>query len=194
MLAWWARRRVRARSCLRSWRRLISLEGDVDRSRVRRAWARWGLFHLRCQRGKLIAGLRMQRQQMAVWKSWRKQRVMCSRLQCLCDGWPLRAEGHQTSPSSHEKHQRPPGTTTNRTIRVRFQIIGNARIENVGRSQSCMVSKLRIVWKQTIDFDGLAGPPVSGASALPSKPGARSQTVSAIAANSSPTGAFPYNP
>ena len=35
-------------------------------------------------------------------------------------------------------------------IRVRFQIIGNARIENVGKSQSCMVSKLRIVWKQTV--------------------------------------------
>ena len=25
-------------------------------------------------------------------------------------------------------------------VRVRFQIIGNARIENVGKSQSCMVS------------------------------------------------------
>ena len=31
---------------------------------------------------------------------------------------------------------------------VRFHIIRNARIENVGKSQSCMVSKLRIIWKQ----------------------------------------------
>ena len=37
-----------------------------------------------------------------------------------------------------------------RTVRVRFHIIRNARIENVAKSQSCMVSKLRIVWKQTV--------------------------------------------
>ena len=35
-------------------------------------------------------------------------------------------------------------------IRVRFQIFRNARILNVGKSQSCMVSKLRIIWKQTV--------------------------------------------
>ena len=35
-------------------------------------------------------------------------------------------------------------------LRVRFQIIRNACIENVGKSQSCMVSKLRIIWKQTV--------------------------------------------
>ena len=35
-------------------------------------------------------------------------------------------------------------------VRVRFQIIGNVRIENVGKSQSCMVSKLPIMWKQTV--------------------------------------------
>ena len=35
-------------------------------------------------------------------------------------------------------------------VRVRFHIIRNARIENVGKSQSCMVSKLRIIWKQTV--------------------------------------------
>ena len=35
-------------------------------------------------------------------------------------------------------------------VRVRFQIIGNARIENVGKYQSCMVSKLPIIWKQTV--------------------------------------------
>ena len=34
------------------------------------------------------------------------------------------------------------------TLLVRFHIIRNARIENVGKSQSCMVSKLRIIWKQ----------------------------------------------
>ena len=32
------------------------------------------------------------------------------------------------------------------TYQVRFHIIRNARIENVGKSQSCMVSKLRIIW------------------------------------------------
>ena len=41
-------------------------------------------------------------------------------------------------------------------LRVRFHIIRNARIENVGKSQSCMVSELRIIWKQTVD---LAAPP-----------------------------------
>ena len=35
-------------------------------------------------------------------------------------------------------------------LRVRFHIIRNARIENVGKNQSCMVSKLRIIWKQTV--------------------------------------------
>ena len=31
---------------------------------------------------------------------------------------------------------------------ARFHIIRNARMENVGKSQSCMISKLRIIWKQ----------------------------------------------
>ena len=35
-------------------------------------------------------------------------------------------------------------------LRVRFHIIRNACIENVGKYQSCMVSKLRIIWKQTV--------------------------------------------
>ena len=35
-------------------------------------------------------------------------------------------------------------------LRVRVHIIRNARIENVGKSQSCMVSKLRIICKQTV--------------------------------------------
>ena len=39
-------------------------------------------------------------------------------------------------------------------VRVRFHIIRNARIENVGKSQSCMVSKVRIVWKHR----GVRGP------------------------------------
>eukprot|EP01048_Picozoa_sp_COSAG05_P004273 COSAG05_NODE_224_length_13609_cov_26.220429_16_plen_60_part_00 len=30
-------------------------------------------------------------------------------------------------------------------VRVRFQIIGNARIENLWKYQSCMVSKLPII-------------------------------------------------
>ena len=40
------------------------------------------------------------------------------------------------------------GRAGERLLRVRFQIIGNARIKNVGKSQSCMVSKLPIIWKQ----------------------------------------------
>ena len=37
---------------------------------------------------------------------------------------------------------------------MRFHIIRNGRIENVGKSQSCMVSKLRIIWKQTVVDEG----------------------------------------
>ena len=40
------------------------------------------------------------------------------------------------------------GETVN-PVRVRFHIIGSARIENVGKSQSCMVSKIRMLWQQT---------------------------------------------
>ena len=35
-------------------------------------------------------------------------------------------------------------------LRVRLHIIRNERIENVGKSQSCMVSKSRIICKQTV--------------------------------------------
>ena len=35
-------------------------------------------------------------------------------------------------------------------IRVRFHIFRNARIKTVCKYQSCMVSKLRIIWKQTV--------------------------------------------
>ena len=35
-------------------------------------------------------------------------------------------------------------------VRVRLHIIRNGRIENVGKSQSCMVSKLRIICKRTV--------------------------------------------
>ena len=36
-------------------------------------------------------------------------------------------------------------------VRVRFHIIRNACIQTVGNYQSCMVSKLRIIWKQTVE-------------------------------------------
>ncbi len=39
-----------------------------------------------------------------------------------------------------------------RHIRVRFLIIRNARTENVCKSQSCMFSKLRIIWKRARTF------------------------------------------
>ena len=38
-------------------------------------------------------------------------------------------------------------------VRVRFHIIGNTRIKNVGKYQSCMFSKLPIIWKQTVYID-----------------------------------------
>ena len=43
-------------------------------------------------------------------------------------------------------------------VRVRFQIIRNERIYNVGKYQSCVVSKLRIIWKQTVLEQGGATP------------------------------------
>ena len=35
-------------------------------------------------------------------------------------------------------------------LRVRFHIIRTARIKTVGKYQSCMVSKLPMIWKQTV--------------------------------------------
>ena len=63
-------------------------------------------------------------------------------------------------------------------LRVRFQIIGNARIKNVGKSQSCMVSKLPIIWKQTV-AEGLEVTPASATSARAAQP---ESTVSAYRA------------
>ena len=42
-------------------------------------------------------------------------------------------------------------------LRVRFHIIRNACIETVGKSQSCMVSKVRMIWKQTVRGDAARG-------------------------------------
>ena len=42
------------------------------------------------------------------------------------------------------------GLVRTKLLRVRFHIIRNACIEYVGKYQSCMVSKLRIIWKQTV--------------------------------------------
>ena len=54
-----------------------------------------------------------------------------------------------TALSDMDAFERRLGSTfTN--VRVRLHIIRNACIENVGKSQSCMVSKLRIIWKQTV--------------------------------------------
>ena len=41
-------------------------------------------------------------------------------------------------------------TAMEKRLRVRFHIIRNGRIENVGKYQSCMFFKLRIIWKQTV--------------------------------------------
>ena len=52
------------------------------------------------------------------------------------------------------------------SVRVRFQIIGNAHIENVCTSQSCMVSKLPIIWKQTVLDGGAGASPLSRQSSV----------------------------
>ena len=55
----------------------------------------------------------------------------------------LRERPAQTIPPYHPSSRQS-------LVRVRFHIIRNARIETVGKSQSCMVSNLRIIWKQTV--------------------------------------------
>ena len=45
-------------------------------------------------------------------------------------------------------------TASTNALRVRLHIIRNERIENVGKSQSCMISKLRIICKQIVDSGG----------------------------------------
>ena len=42
-------------------------------------------------------------------------------------------------------------TGLNHILRVRLHIIGNARIKNVYKYQSCMVTKLPIICEQTVD-------------------------------------------
>eukprot|EP01048_Picozoa_sp_COSAG05_P012780 COSAG05_NODE_1308_length_5225_cov_3.554233_3_plen_175_part_00 len=46
-------------------------------------------------------------------------------------------------------HRQPGGDERRGGKRVRFHIIRNAHLENVGKSQSCMVSKLRIMYMET---------------------------------------------
>ncbi len=45
-------------------------------------------------------------------------------------------------------------TSSSPIARVRFYTIGTARIKCAGKFQSCMVSKLPIIWKQTVDGQG----------------------------------------
>ena len=54
-------------------------------------------------------------------------------------------------------------------LRVRFHIIGHARIENVGKYQSCMVSKLPIIWKQTVPSPKPGGTAAVGPNGLPTQ-------------------------
>ena len=67
---------------------------------------------------------------------------------CCSVGLPM---SYQTGPGGWLRS----GSKT-RAVRVRFQIICNARIEYVGKSQSCMVSKIRIIWKQTVPWRATA--------------------------------------
>ena len=65
------------------------------------------------------------------------------------------------SPLEKNQPSEPPGENSDRQqqqqaqggrehlLRVRLHIIRNERLENIGKSQSCMFSKLRIIWKQT---------------------------------------------
>ena len=53
------------------------------------------------------------------------------------------------APSQHQAQRPLPSLD----LRVRLHIIRNERIENVCKSQSCMVSKLRIICKQTVARD-----------------------------------------
>ena len=56
------------------------------------------------------------------------------------------------------KQQTPrldPKHLSNRMVRVRLHIIRNERIENVGKSQSCMVSKSRIIWAISIPLESI---------------------------------------
>ena len=78
-----------------------------------------------------------------------KKPVCCPHRRCL---WTARPRW------ARRTHERP------LDLRVRFHIIRNARIENVGKSQSCMVSKLRLIWKQTVWVPGL---PAVAESCLP---------------------------
>ena len=98
-------------------------------------------------------------------------------------------------------------------VRVRFHIIRNARIETVGKSQSCMVSKVRIIWKQTVVPAELEGDEGSATlRRVTMIKGLQPQRQMAAAATSTfsrstdsklrrcsgsqgaTTGAFPYNP
>ena len=47
------------------------------------------------------------------------------------------------------------------SLQVRFQIIRNARIDYVGESQSCMVSKLRMIWNRPSFCSGALPRPVA---------------------------------
>ena len=58
--------------------------------------------------------------------------------------------GFLGGPQGNSRADASPPPARQPAVRVRFHIIRNARIDNVGKSQSCMVSKLRIIWKQTV--------------------------------------------
>ena len=72
-----------------------------------------------------------------------------------------------------------------RMLPVCFHIIRNVRIENVGKYQSCMVSKLQIIWKQTVPVFGLISmiiPTAAPALIAPDKDGSGDITAAEIAA------------
>ena len=56
---------------------------------------------------------------------------------------PSRAGTLPTERETREGHE-------DQAVRLRFHIIRTARIKTVGKYQSCMVSKLPIIWKQTV--------------------------------------------
>ena len=87
---------------------------------------------------------------------------MSGRNSCLDDSGHVVTEREIASDALPQPAAKPQGVVmmwewSESDLRVRFQIIGHARIKNVGRSQSCMVSELSIMWKQTVAGGGAGG-------------------------------------
>ena len=77
------------------------------------------------------------------WRQWCKWRAQ--RMQIRLEGASILEPGQQEEADTQNSQLLMPTQEG-----TRFHIIRNACIDNVGKYQSCMVSKLRIIWKQTV--------------------------------------------